>query len=175
MSAFPSLFYTPTIEIPTLLYTATLKGYPFRAEPPRGPLWEVPPPPGLALIRWPKQHSDNHLTLPCLVLAVSTSACFIAIAKYYATLRLFSPVSPGSRHLAFPDVATLYNPSSLRCPIPIVPEYQFPLRCIGLPNMGKIIGMQYVQKKKIHFCLDRRSFQIQYAVHFLMVLPMLSV
>ena len=98
------------------------------------------------------------MTLPCLVLAVSTSACFTAIAKYYATLRPFSPVSPGSRHLAFPHLTALYNPSSLRSFIPIVPEYQFLLpppasdsdllTWIGLPNMGKIIGVQYVQKKK---------------------------
>ena len=35
MTDFPNLLYTSTCEIPTLLYTWSLKRYPFRAEPPR--------------------------------------------------------------------------------------------------------------------------------------------
>ena len=35
MTVFPTLFYTSTHEILTLLYTSRLKRYPFRAEPPR--------------------------------------------------------------------------------------------------------------------------------------------
>ena len=34
MLVFPSLFYTSTREVPTLLYISSLKRHPFRAEPP---------------------------------------------------------------------------------------------------------------------------------------------
>ena len=46
MSVFPAFFCTSAREIPTLLYTSSLKKVPFRAEPPRIVHYrEYPPPP----------------------------------------------------------------------------------------------------------------------------------